>query len=490
MSLSITSNTQHQLQLQTIADNPLSLLDSIPNENLPAHSSSESTSEEDRSDKDSDTAEASCASPELLCNLKDIEIPVDNDVVFAVNEDDDSIVISDAGSITDLTSGDILVAVNGHFISNYSEGRTIIEKERKQLLAAKKDGSAPAVLRLRTMSTCSTVKDQRKDNNVKKSATFFAAKFLKLSKEAYKKRHYHEALQLASRGFEVVSTSAGPSSIRCQAGCLEVQADCELAVGRDMRAAELYKEVIKLRSQVYRDEHHISLMRPVDTLSRIYRRHKAFTFAIHHATHLCDICSKNNLAVSRQMASGLANLARIRRAQGLLNECFLLEVEAFQMRVSVLGRRHPSVAQSLQSLAAVRMDLGDLGKGTEDLCTKALEIYSSSPSTCSSEKAGIYNTLSTLQHRRGNSKGREHFKQLEVSAREEKGVLSTSLAKSLWELGAIYQEEGTEVSGRQAHRCRAKAIHTLNVLFGPGNKLVMKYTADHERLSSAVRDMH
>jgi hypothetical protein len=45
--------------------------------------------------------------PEVLCNLREISIPVDNDVVFGVDSDNDTIVVNDPGSQKFLRSGDM-----------------------------------------------------------------------------------------------------------------------------------------------------------------------------------------------------------------------------------------------------------------------------------------------------------------------------------------------------------------------------------------------
>jgi hypothetical protein len=44
--------------------------------------------------------------PEVLCNLRDIEVPIDNDIIFEVDAND-SIRISSAGSCSELKAGDM-----------------------------------------------------------------------------------------------------------------------------------------------------------------------------------------------------------------------------------------------------------------------------------------------------------------------------------------------------------------------------------------------
>ena len=44
--------------------------------------------------------------PEVFCNLKDIEVPIDNDIIFEVDEND-SIKVSSPGTCSDLKYGDM-----------------------------------------------------------------------------------------------------------------------------------------------------------------------------------------------------------------------------------------------------------------------------------------------------------------------------------------------------------------------------------------------
>jgi hypothetical protein len=94
--------------------NPLSIFE---NENYPVstslnmssshrHDSDEEeqhTSDEDQSEEDDQT---SFPIPEVLCNLKDIVVPIDNDILFEVDEND-SIRISSPGTCLDLKTGDM-----------------------------------------------------------------------------------------------------------------------------------------------------------------------------------------------------------------------------------------------------------------------------------------------------------------------------------------------------------------------------------------------
>lgn len=57
------------------------------------------TSEEDRSEEEN-------VIPEVLCNLRDVEVPIDNDILFEVDEND-AIRVSSSGSCANVISGDM-----------------------------------------------------------------------------------------------------------------------------------------------------------------------------------------------------------------------------------------------------------------------------------------------------------------------------------------------------------------------------------------------
>jgi hypothetical protein len=100
---------------ENLLKNPLSIFEnenstttlniSPTRHHIPHHSDEEEqhTSDEDQSEEDDET---SVPIPEVLCNLKDIEVPIDNDILFEVDEND-SIRISSPGTCTELKTGDM-----------------------------------------------------------------------------------------------------------------------------------------------------------------------------------------------------------------------------------------------------------------------------------------------------------------------------------------------------------------------------------------------
>jgi hypothetical protein len=73
----------------------------------PSHDSDEDhTSDEDKSCEEDDPTPLRLPIPEVLCNLKDIVVPIDNDIIFEVDESD-SIRISSPGTCSELKAGDM-----------------------------------------------------------------------------------------------------------------------------------------------------------------------------------------------------------------------------------------------------------------------------------------------------------------------------------------------------------------------------------------------
>jgi hypothetical protein len=190
-----------------------------------------------------------------------------------------------------------------------------------------------------------------------KDTYYYVDKYFKLSFVAYRKRQYSLALKYAKRGEEISSSDDTPSQPSCASGkakaitklsseCVELQADCELAMGRDVKAVELYRNTISMRVALYSNDKHMSIAKCVSAVSNIYRRHHAYSLALHYALYLRDICDHNGLAISAEMAMALSHIAMVKRCQELFEEACDLEMLALQMRRTELGDKHPAVARS------------------------------------------------------------------------------------------------------------------------------------------------
>lgn len=187
-----------------------------------------------------------------------------------------------------------------------------------------------------------------------KGTIYYVDKYFKLASVAFHKRQYSLALKYAKRAQEISSSGndVAPGSDddyaikRRSSECVELQADCELALGRDVKAVELYRSTISARALLYDNDKHLSVAKCVSAVSNVYRRHHAYSLALHYALYLRDICDQNGLAVSAEMAMALTHIAMVKRCQELYDEAYDLEVLALQMRRSELGDNHPAVARS------------------------------------------------------------------------------------------------------------------------------------------------
>lgn len=95
---------------ENLLKNPLSIFDKSYSSNFTNFSICQQDSDEDRTSDEDQSEEDNSAEPipEVFCNLKDIEVPIDNDIVFEVDEND-SIKISSPGTCTGLRPGDMYV---------------------------------------------------------------------------------------------------------------------------------------------------------------------------------------------------------------------------------------------------------------------------------------------------------------------------------------------------------------------------------------------
>ena len=242
-----------------------------------------------------------------------------------------------------------MVAINSRLITSFSTGRGVLEEE----CAKTNTSGAIDSLRLRVM----TKSPLDPISTPKKDASYFVDKYWKLALVAYHKRQYNLCVKYTKRACEIGGSSkqsgpptASPPGLALQSvfsDCQELQADCEVALGRDVKAVELYRSAVTIRSALHSDDKHVSVAKCVSSLCHIYRRHKAFSLALHYALYLQDICLHNAMGISIEMAMALSHVASVKQAQGLRGEAQETEKRALEMRISLLGSYHPAVARSL-----------------------------------------------------------------------------------------------------------------------------------------------
>ena len=188
----------------------------------------------------------------------------------------------------------------------------------------------------------------------RKDVTYFVDKYLKLAGDAYQKRQFTLALKYAKRAAEIGSAAPCPNpsspsthTLRSKlADSSEFQADCELSLGRDKEALELYRQAASMRATLYHTDKHLSLAGCISNVCRIYRRHHAYSLALHYALYLRDIYQYNGMTESVHMAMALSHVSAVKKCQGLYTEALELEKEGLNMRLRILSGTHPAVARS------------------------------------------------------------------------------------------------------------------------------------------------
>lgn len=102
---SIVSTIGIGIDQEDLVKNPLCIFEEGYSSNIQNLTSCHHDSEEDHT-SDEDQSEDNIQIPEVLCNLRDILVPIDNDIVFEVDEND-SIKISSPGSCLEVKTGDM-----------------------------------------------------------------------------------------------------------------------------------------------------------------------------------------------------------------------------------------------------------------------------------------------------------------------------------------------------------------------------------------------
>jgi hypothetical protein len=420
-----------------------------------------------------------------------------------------------------------LVSVNDRFIKSYSEGQTILHEEINSLHSKEK-------LKLRILMGGKSPEEEAESSLEfdpklleetlhQKNALYYATNFYSLAQDTHQKHHYHLSLQYVQKAYQLASAaranggdlpgsapsppSASPRMVsslplirleKLMACCRELQGSNYLSLGQDIQAIEFFQDSIAIRKRVYQNDSHLSLYKAVDTLSRIYRRHSIFSQALFYAQLLLDLCHHNRRLHSSQMANALSNLAKIKKAQLLLNDSFLLEIEAFQLRVMVHGYEHESIGISLLAIGGIKQALGDLGNGTEELYQKAVHIYQqiiqrassaslkrrnshpspppSSSVACYNHLGDVYSALSSFEFERKNLEQSEEYKLKEIQARQHSKLMTRALLEAYWDLGQLIEGRALEAS-----QYRLKAINGMKRLYGEKNKRMMKMMKEHEK---------
>jgi hypothetical protein len=436
-----------------------------------------------------------------------------------------------------------LVSVNDRFIKCYSEGQAILQEEIHSLRSKDKlklrilMGKSPPEAAETALEFDSKILEETLQQ---KNSLYYATNFYSLAQDTHLKRHYPLSLQYVQKAYQLASAarsnagallpvsasslSCGPASslplIRLEklmACCRELQGSNYLCLGQDIQAIEFFQDAIAIRKRVYQTDFHLSIYKAVDTLSRIYRRHSIFSQSLLYAQLLLDLCRHNHRLHSSQMANALSNLAKIKRAQLLLNDSFLLEIEAFQLRVAVHGYEHEAIGISLLAIGGIKQALGDLGHGTEEIYQKAVHIYqqiivrsssstssghslkrrNSSPSTpaalataCHQHLGDVYSALSSLERERKNRQQAEEYKLREVEARQRSKLMTRALLEAYWDLGQLMEGKEAAKGARamEASEYRLKAIDGMRRMYGEKNKRMVKMVREHEKRSKKTPD--
>jgi len=140
-----------------------------------------------------------------------------------------------------------------------------------------------------------------------------------------------------------------------------------------------------------------------------YRASLAIRETIAKRDQLRLAAALNNLATSQVESEGigpigvaraLSNIGEVQRAQSRYTEADASFQRALRIKREILGPNHPDIATSLNNLAALRQDFGDL-EGAEKLYLDAVPIREKQSPVDRPALASLYNNIGTLHRKTG-----------------------------------------------------------------------------------------
>lgn len=448
-------------------------------------------------------------SDEVLCCLSECRVPVYNDIVFEV--EDDHVVVKDSGTIEGLHEGDIVVAINGHFIQSYTSDKSTLESIIVGLL--EENTNQEFVIRVlpitnRFVSHNAIIKhcilEESQLNNFTEKLGDFISNFHKLSICAFKSQNYVEAIKLANKSISLCIDCDNNTEI------FEVHVHCQTTIGLSKElmgdaegAVKAFKAVlammhIKFSNHVDCVVHALSIP-SLKGLLRIYFRRRMYKM-VHKVAHLMLVaCEGNGSSASEDAAMAWSHLGKVCHAQKGEHECFEHELKALEIRRKITHSSSTSeesiscglnLVESLLTVASARMALGDLSAQTEDLLQESLTLVTKISASCCCEHlhCDILSAQSSLHHMRGDFLLAETVRRSELHRRDS---IFSSLAshdrrkfvgkylRSMWELSSILLIVGDPA---EARRLRERTVCMAEKVLGSAHRKTRYYRSEHHSI--------
>jgi eukaryotic-like serine/threonine-protein kinase len=287
---------------------------------------------------------------------------------------------------------------------------------------------------------------------------------------------YEERLTVALDGLRhAVESPDAVAAIRRHA------ADTFLGWGAADKAEEQYKLVLDLRREQY-GEAHPDTAAAEASLGFLYlntnRMEEAEKLLVQATTTLR---AERHPRWRIEAAAAIDNLARVRHAQGRLEDGAALYVEELAIRRAAQGVDHVDTAKAEQNYAALLMDLGRYGEA-EAIGRRILAVFSREFGDTSPEAAFALRILGMSLRLQGkNDEALEVLRRAVTTARDAKEVPPGLVLSIDTNLGLALLETGGDVAATESEEMLRTAVEKWNAARPAGDSNTAEATAGWSR---------
>jgi tetratricopeptide (TPR) repeat protein len=344
---------------------------------------------------------------EILSDLVDISIPVDALMKVSVDESYVSV---------DIRPGDALISVNGI--------RVLSKKHAESLIAAAKEGSTDACISLRFLRGVLERSDVHllyEHSDIHQCSEALLQRYLTTCDFEIAHESHTKALQAAKQAL-FIAKSYRNSDDNLLINCYEKAGYCAKKLGDNVEAVKHFESALVLLTSMH-GGHSVRLISSFEMLSGLYRRLKNYPASFTACENMLAILDRNEGAdVDRRLIGNTYHsIAFVYRAHNELVKAESAAVHALELRSLHLEKTHLDIAQSLNFVASLRLERGDISSETENMYLEALNILSQGTNctivTGQQTTATLLRNVSWFYCNRSDYSRAEEYKRREIELR-------------------------------------------------------------------------
>lgn len=343
---------------------------------------------------------------EILSDLVDIDIPVDT----LVSVFDESYVS------VDICPGDALISVNGIRVLSKTHAESLI-------VAAKKSpcGVSISLRLLRGVLERSDVHLLYDHADIQQCSEALLQRYLTTCDFEMAQGNHAKALQAALQA-QFIAKSYRNGDNNLLINCYEKAGYCAKKLGDNVEAVKHFESALVLLTSMH-GGYSMRLISSFEMLSGLYRRLKNYPASFTACENVLGILDKNERAdVDRRLIGNTYHsIAFVYRACNDLVKAESAAVHALELRSLHLEKTHLDIAQSLNFIASLRLERGDISSETENMYLEALNIMSqdgnSTIFTGQQTTATLLRNISWFYCNRSDYSRAEEYKRKEIELR-------------------------------------------------------------------------